>query len=352
MLNRKLLPIVSLLGLGFLPAVQADDQVTDDRWYIAPYGTFLLTDQDRLGRDGWGGGMSIGKMLDRHFNLEIKGFYQGFNAQYGKWSMTGGTADLQYYFFRDTFSPYTVIGAGGMNSCVGGNCAAGFIGEAGLGFTYELHENLLFRSDLRYRYNNNIDTHVQPGTTDFNDMVVNAGFEIPFGAKPRSAPVKFDPTPAPKPVTPPPADCSTMDSDHDGVNNCVDKCSDTPKGAKVDKYGCPLKLILKGSHFRVDSHVLTPEAKVILDEVASSLIAYPEKNDIEVQGYTSSEGGDAHNMKLSQNRAKSVVEYLKSKGVTNKLSSKGFGKAHPVADNRTEAGRSENRRVELIWVQN
>ena len=56
-------------------------------------------------------------------------------------------------------------------------------------------------------------------------------------------------------------------------------------------------------------------------------------------------------MKLSQRRAHSVLEYLKMKGVTNKLIAKGYGETQPIADNATEAGRSENRRVELIWIE-
>lgn len=353
MLNKKLLPALALAGLGLMPTAKAADQIDDNRWYVAPFGTFIRTDDDRLARDGWGGGAAFGKIIDRHFNVELKGFYQGYNGQNGTWNSSGGTADAQYFFFRDKFSPYTVIGLGGMDTCVSAKCAAGFIAEAGLGFTYELSDNFLFRSDIRYRYNNNNDVHVQPGTTEFNDMLINVGFVIPFGEKPKSAPAVATPAPAPAPIvkSPAPADCSTMDSDKDGVNNCLDKCPDTPRGSKVDPNGCPIKLILKGQQFKYDSAVLTAEAKTLLDEVAASLKAYPEKNEIEVQGYTSSEGSDAYNLKLSQNRAKSVVDYLKKKGVTNKLSSKGFGKANPIADNKTEAGRSENRRVELIWIQ-
>jgi len=353
MLNKKLLPIAALLGLGFLPSAHATDSVQDNRWYVAPFGTFVYTDEDRLARDGWGGGAGFGKIIDQHFNVELKGFYQGFNGQAGTWNMSGGTADVQYHFFRDKFSPYTVIGLGGMDTCVAGRCAAGFIAEAGLGASYELNDNFLIRSDIRYRYNNNGDSHVQPGSSEFNDMVVNVGFVIPFGEKPKAAaaPQLAAAAPVPAPVAKTPADCSTLDADQDGVNNCLDKCPDTIKASKVDANGCPIKLILKGQHFKLDSAELTPSAKTILDEVAASLNAYPEKNAIEVQGHTSSEGGTAHNLKLSQNRAKSVVDYLKKQGVTNKLTAKGYGKSKPVAENKTEAGRSENRRVELIWIQ-
>lgn len=352
MLKNKLLPIVSLLGIGLLPTAQAADQVTDDRWYVAPFGSYVNTGGDRQANDGWGGGMGIGKMLDRHFNIELRGFHHDFNGTNGAWSNNGGTADLQYYFFRDKFSPYTVIGLGGMDTCVGGKCGAGFIGEAGAGFTYELHDNFLIRSDVRYRYNNNFDSHVQPGTTEFNDMVVNVGFVIPFGDKPKAAKLDIPVPVTPAPKAAPVADCSTKDADADGVNDCLDKCPGTPKNSKVDYNGCPIRLLLKGENFKHDSAELTPEAKTILDEVTKSLNAYPQKNDIEVQGHTSSEGSDSYNMKLSQRRATSVVEYMKSKGVTNKLYTKAFGESKPVADNRTEAGRSENRRVELIWIEN
>ena len=352
MQRNKLIPIISIIGSGILhTAVAQADQFLDNRWYAAPFASYVRAGGDRDSKDGFGGGLGVGKIIDQHFNVELRGFYNGFGGKNGSWNLEGGTVDLQYYFTREKFAPYTVIALGGMNTCVSANCGAGFIGEAGLGFSYELHDNFLLRSDVRYRYNNNFDSHVQPGTTEFNDMVVNVGFVVPFGDKPKATQAKLNiPVPAPKPV--PVADCSTKDSDADGVNDCLDKCPSTPKGSKVDFNGCPVKLILKGQHFKHDSAELTPQAKLVLDEVAGSLNAYPEKNPIEVQGHTSSEGSDAYNMKLSQKRAQSVVSYLKAKGVSNKLEAKGFGESTPIADNKTEAGKEENRRVELIWITN
>ncbi len=350
MLKKKLLAIASLTSVGFLPLAQAADHIQDDRWYIAPFASFVRTGGDRDSSDGWGGGMGIGKILDKHFNVEVKGFYEEFGGSNGPWSLTGGTADLQYYFSRDKFSPYTVVGLGGMNSCASANCGAGFIGEAGAGFTYELHDNFLLRSDVRYRYNNNLNAHVQPGTDEFHDMTVNVGFVIPFGDKPK--PVEKYEAPVAVAAVAVVADCSTQDSDYDGVNDCLDRCPVTLKDTKVDNIGCPVRLILKGQHFKYDSAELTLKAQEILDGVAENLVSYPQKNDIEVQGHASSEGADNYNMKLSQRRAQSVVDYLKMKGVTNRLMAKGYGETQPIADNSTEAGRSENRRVELIWIEN
>lgn len=350
MLNKKLFTIASLAVVGLWPMAQAADQVQDDRWYVAPFGSYVRTGGDRSAKDGWGGGMGFGKMLNKHFNVELKGFYEEFSSTNGNspWSLTGGTADVQYYFFRDKFSPYAVIGAGGMNSCASANCGASFVGEAGAGFTYELHDNFLVRSDVRYRYNNNLNAHVQPGTDEFHDMTVNVGFVVPFGDKPK-------PVSRPEPVaavTPAPEQsCSTQDSDADGVSDCLDRCPGTIKGSKIDNTGCPVRLVLKGQHFKYNSAELTLNAKEILDGVSANIIAYPQKNDIEVQGHTSSEGAAAYNLKLSQRRAQSVVDYLKMKGVTNRLIAKGYGEAQPIADNSTEEGKSENRRVELIWIE-
>lgn len=339
MLKTTSLTFAALIGAGFLPLAQAADQLQDNRWYVAPFASYIHTGGDRKADDGWGAGLGVGKIIDQHFNAELRGFYQNFNGRNGDWELAGGTADLQYYFFRDKFSPYAVIAAGGMNTCVGSRCGAGVIGEAGLGFTYELDDNLLVRSDVRYRYNNNVSNHVQVGATEFNDMTVNLGFVIPFGDKPKQV-ARVEPV-APVPVAPvvkaPP----------------VDPCHGKKafKGGKVDANGCPVRLVLKGEHFKYDSAELLPPAKEILDSLAKDLVNDPEKTAIEAQGYASSEGGHEYNIRLSERRALSVVKYLKAQGVTNKLIAKGYGITNPVGDNATELGRAENRRVELIWIE-
>ena len=362
MINKHLLASALCLSIGFAAAAQADEdnsntgdnyntghEFLDDRWYIAPFGSYVKPGGDRFSNEdsGWGGGLGFGKILNEHFNVELRGFYNNFDdrtdrspQKSGDWDLMGGTADLQYYFWRDDFSPYTVIGAGGMTSNVRGNSGIGFIGEAGAGFTYEITDNLLFRSDVRYRYNNNFNANLTAnGTNEYHDMVVNVGFVVPFGPKPQ---------PVAAPAAP---DCSTLDSDSDGVNDCLDQCPGTITGSKVDDKGCALSVELKGVTFEYNSARLTPNATTILDSVAESLIAHPQKEDIEVQGHTSSEGSSRYNQRLSEKRAQSVVEYLTMKGVTNRLTAHGFGEEMPIADNSTEEGRQQNRRVELHWLQ-
>lgn len=353
MQKQHALLAAAVASLSFMSQAQAYEP-QDTRWYAAPFASFVNTGGDRAAQDGWGGGLAIGKMLDQYFNVELKGFYHGFDSKpgaLGEWQLAGATADVQYFLSRDKFAPYTVIGIGGMNTSVGGVEDASFVGEAGAGFTYELCDHLLLRSDVRYRYNNNFDTKFGRSTDEFHDMVVNVGFVMPFGAKPKAAALEI-PAPAPAPIAPAAPDCSVLDSDNDGVSNCMDQCPDTISGSKVDAQGCPLSLELKGVNFKLDSSELTPNAMAILDGVAASLIGYPQKDDIEVRGHTSSEGSDAHNMKLSQHRSQSVVDYLTMKGVSNRMTARGYGEHQPIADNSTEFGRSQNRRVELIWLGN
>lgn len=355
---KKQLIALALAGMTIASVAHAEEFL-DNRWYVSPFGSFVKTGGDRDADDGWAAGMGVGKILNEHFNVELRGFYQEFGGYTnvnpllapgqvrsgGNWRMAGGTMDLQYYFFRDKLSPYAVLGAGATHTWVPGDRAVSVIGEAGAGLTYELTDNLLLRGDVRYRYTNDFGANLHSTTNQFHDMVVNVGVVVPFGPKPKPATVA-----APEPVAV--ADCSTMDSDSDGVNDCLDKCPGSLSGSKVTADGCPISVELRGVQFRVDSAVLTEKSKSILDAVATSLIAASQGKEIEVQGHTSSEGSNAYNMSLSKRRSQSVVKYLQARGVTDKLIARGYGEERPIADNSTQAGRVANRRVELVWFGN
>ena len=141
---------------------------------------------------------------------------------------------------------------------------------------------------------------------------------------------------------------ATIDSDTDGVVDVKDKCAGTPKGTTVDADGCPdFKGSLQGVYFETSSAKLTENSEAILDEAAAELKRYPNLA-VEVQAYTDSRGSDALNLKISEDRAKSVRTYLINKGVSaDKLTAKGYGEANPIATNDTAEGRAKNRRVEL-----
>lgn len=174
-----------------------------------------------------------------------------------------------------------------------------------------------------------------------------------------------------------------LDGDKDGVVDGLDKCPTTPAGRKVNAEGCeldtdgdgivdgmdacptvfaktadgcplppppapPKKLTLDGVNFDNDIATLRSGSAAILDQAAATLKEWGNAK-VEVAGHTDSNSDDAHNLKLSQNRAETVRAYLVSKGVSaDRLSAMGYGEAKPIADNGTEEGRFKNRRVELV----
>lgn len=98
--------------------------------------------------------------------------------------------------------------------------------------------------------------------------------------------------------------------------------------------------------FPFASHELTESAFSILDDIENVLIQYPDIK-ITVVGHTDNVGTYAYNMTLSKNRASSVVNYFKGKGLNNLIFESGKGFNEPVADNNTDSGREKNRRVEI-----
>ena len=143
------------------------------------------------------------------------------------------------------------------------------------------------------------------------------------------------------------------DADGDNVPDEMDACPATPAGTTVDAKGCPpvfegASFTLVGVTFETSKAVLRPTSIPTLDEVAAKLLANPTVR-VEISGHTDSTGNEASNVRLSQARAETVRQYFIDKGIAaDRLTAKGYGSSRPVADNKTVAGRAENRRVELV----
>jgi outer membrane protein OmpA-like peptidoglycan-associated protein len=100
--------------------------------------------------------------------------------------------------------------------------------------------------------------------------------------------------------------------------------------------------------FDTARYTLKPGAREKLAKVSGIILGHPGLK-IQVEGHTDSVGGDEYNMKLSENRSGAVRDFLVAQGVTSSaVTSQGFGKTMPVADNASAAGRQQNRRVELV----
>jgi len=122
-------------------------------------------------------------------------------------------------------------------------------------------------------------------------------------------------------------------------------------GVDVVRKGDNITLDMPGNvTFAFDSYQLNPQFNAVLDKVAGTLVEY-DQTVIQIAGHTDSTGSHAYNMKLSEQRAQSVKNYLTGRGVpAQRLHTIGAGPDYPVADNSTEAGRAQNRRVEITIV--
>jgi OmpA-OmpF porin, OOP family len=140
-----------------------------------------------------------------------------------------------------------------------------------------------------------------------------------------------------------------MDSDGDGVTDDRDQCPNTPMGELVDADGCTLKLTLH-INFDFDKADIKPEFKPDLDQAAAFIRKNANVPYILIAGHTDHIGTVEYNQELSEKRAQNVRQYLiDNYGINpDRLGAKGYGKSQPVASNQTDAGRYQNRRVEII----
>lgn len=148
--------------------------------------------------------------------------------------------------------------------------------------------------------------------------------------------------------------CPIPDKDKDGVNDEEDKCPDLPGVAANN--GCPeikeevrkrVDVASRNIFFATGSYKLLAKSNKSLNDIVKLLNEDPNLK-IDIEGHTDNVGKPESNKVLSEQRAGSVLNYFKGKGVDeSRLLSKGFGQEQPVADNKTAAGKSKNRRVEL-----
>ncbi len=119
-------------------------------------------------------------------------------------------------------------------------------------------------------------------------------------------------------------------------------------GVQVAREGDNLRLIMPGNiTFDTDSYNLRSGFYPVLNSVGEVLAKYADTT-IRVSGHTDNTGSRQHNQTLSERRARSVADYLATRGVgSNRMLVQGMGFDQPIADNGTQAGRATNRRVEL-----
>lgn len=336
--------------------------------YIAPLASVVIPVSNNDLSTGYGGQLMFGVRHD-YYAIEAGALYTAMGGN-GSPNYLGGVINGLLFPFASLPNFYGIVGGGGMEvrqypgvsnsfsqtSVSGG---AGYLFPLKFGnYEFAIRAESLFRHNWRdKRLGSKGDLDI-PRQSD--EVLINLGLQLPLGLSP-------PPPPPPEPVKVVPV-VEPVDSDGDGVYDPLDQCPGTPRGTIVNEQGCPIPnckkpvpgekvslagcaagdvLILRGVNFEFDKSRLTPNAKTILDGVADELQAYPDVS-IEVGGHTDSRGSDEYNQKLSEARAASVMGYFVSRGIADtRMTSVGYGETQPIADNATDEGREENRRVEI-----
>jgi OOP family OmpA-OmpF porin len=365
-------------------------------WYISPQVNALWLDDGRVADDDAGVTLALGRVVNENWDVELS----IFGSEHDR--AGGDTLELQGFglstkrvFYRDgRVNPFLSLGLGRIKTILKpGADEEDLAAMFGAGVLVDLGPSRDDGSAMQLR----ADIGARRGLTDNEqfpdavDYVAGLGIQYSWGGSVTRLPVDTDGdgvtddldkcpgTPTGTPVDssgcPLPQDddgdgainendkcpgtpagkkvdavgCEIDgDDDGDGILNSVDQCPDSPKGTRVNNVGCPFDrtLLLQGVKFETNKDTLLPESIPILDNAIATLKRYPEVN-IEVQGHTDSRGSDAYNMDLSARRAATVLKYLRDGGVTNQLTSRGYGETDPIASNDTDEGRQQNRRVIL-----
>ncbi len=381
-MKRKGLYFLIALALGGVGAVHAQDTTApatpadttvsdtaistyDGRWYIAPTvgGYYNDTDRNTNSRQIYYG-LGFGKFINPNVSLDAfidrtkrkvdNGPANGGGQSDRSWANnTVGVAARFYMGDWNSWRPYALAGVMGSHHQSAGDRGWSPAAELGGGISKTVSDSSDIRLEAGYRYD--WDNKTIPSNNGYGDWFLGFSVVSRFGA-PAAAVV---PEAAPAPAV---ADCSTMDTDGDGVNNCDDKCPDTASGTIVGPDGCAQKVVidLRGVNFKFDrpkkgetdisKSLATPTADslAVLSQAVDTLQRYPQVH-VTVAGYTDSKGTDAYNQSLSERRASIVYNYLTSHGIdASRLEGPiGHGETNPIGDNATDSGRAQNRRTEL-----
>lgn len=160
--------------------------------------------------------------------------------------------------------------------------------------------------------------------------------------------------------------CPEADNDGDGILDVADACPDEPEtfNGYLDEDGCPdeapSRVVVTRTALEIQDRIffdlgranIQAQSFPILEELARVILDHPHIERIRVEGHTDDVGSDAVNLRLSQQRAEAVRDFLVQQGVeASRLEAVGYGESRPIDTNRTERGRARNRRVEFTILE-
>lgn len=321
----KRVVIAGITAIGLVLGGTATAAEKPGQWYVAPMASVTWVDDNRLADDEVGAALAVGRAVSDAWNIEFHSFGYQLDGivETDYWGL--GVDFMNVYYRSGRISPF-LLGGGGWNvknrEFAADNKNAYF--NVGAGFLTDIVRDgsVALRTELRYRFD-----WESPSA---KDLMLNIGLQIPFG-RPYAVPVAVAAAPPPPP---PPAEPAPPPP---------------PPAPPVPVAGEIIRL--EGVTFAFDSDVITADERGTLREAVETLKRHP-KLRVEIAGHTDSRGSDVYNQGLSERRARAVLEHLANAGIDRgRLSARGYGESDPVADNATDAGRAENRRVEMRIIE-
>jgi outer membrane protein OmpA-like peptidoglycan-associated protein len=307
--------------------------------------------------------------LGRYFDVQAGATFLGLGAQTGTVPSTTGTAWADSLGFRlkrphdadlvrgGFFAGSPWVDGDALHVRTGNLDRFGVTVGAGVSFPLGKMRHVWLGPFVRYMQI--VETKHQ-GFDDRDGRFLFLGLNLELGTsplpRPRERQLQAEPCPTCPPVsTKAAAPVENPDRDSDGVINAQDNCPDV--NGPIENRGCPVykKVTIKPDKLELNEQIffafdkadIEPQSFPLLDEVVQAL-----KDNrgfrVEMEGHTDSTGSKEHNQTLSEQRAESVLAYLRAHGINPKrLSSKGFGEGNPSDTNTTAAGRENNRRVDF-----
>jgi opacity protein-like surface antigen len=338
-------------------------QTAEDSWAFGfgfSFPRFHSVNITALNSD-YGGYLSLQRNFSEHVGLRLKGGYSHLEGQWidpslnlirEKTNLITGDLDLIYYLVPcESVSPYLFGGVGGNYKKITNPQTAlpdknkfGSQLNVGAGGEFKLSSNWSLVTEFGYHVTNNSELDGAIASTEVNGrdsyLVLSAGFNFFFD--------KGEPSKQCEPcqgITPEMKDLTDYNRIEEMIVKHIPK--EITKEVTVEKpaYTVSNNWVLIGVNFAFDKATLLPEAYPILYHAAELLLTNPDTK-VEIQGYCDYIGSDAYNNALSLRRAETVKMFLVSKGVDqNRLTTVGYGKNNPVANNKSAEGRAMNRRI-------
>jgi OOP family OmpA-OmpF porin len=343
-------------------------QTVTDSWAFGFGGTyprFVSVNIQPL-NSNYGGFLSLQRNFSEEFGLRFK---VGYNHLEGKVSpatendqkevtnLLKGDLDLLYYLIScKPISPYLYVGGSVGLRMLRENYQTKYLDEnetalalnVGGGVEWTIGSNWKLLTEYGYHtmFNSELDGAIVSLPEEVNGrdsyMTLSLGLLYYFGKGEPSKKCE----PCPQGITMEMKDMTDYNKIEDMIVKHIPK--EVTKEVVVDRYIRAIsedRLVLVGVNFAFDKSDLLPESYPVLDN-AVKLLNDKSGVNVEIEGYCDYIGTEEYNQKLSVERAQTVKAYLVSKGIVeSRLTTIGYGKGNPIANNETEEGRAMNRRI-------